>query len=118
MPEGYVRLVGVARHSARNGERVEVEIDLGTTGHVYTALDNEPPDVTLIRIEREQELINQINAITLRADRAEKRVKLFERELLAVTARDSTFIADLADEVGKRLFNSLLRLVLRAHEQE
>ena len=101
--KGKIRLHGIATHHATKGDRVEVEIDLGTTSDFITALENEPPDVTLIRIERERELMEEVNALTMRAQHLEKQNRLLERELAMITGESSLFIAELASEIATRL---------------
>lgn len=105
--EGKVRLYGTATHRALEGDRVEIEVDLGTTGHIYTALENEPPDVTLVRVTREQELVGEMSALRLELDRIKKRNSLLERELSAVTAEDSEFMRSLGKVVADELFSHL-----------
>lgn len=103
--EGKIRLKGVALHPAKKGNYVEVEIDLGTSGDFFIALENEPPDVTLVRVTREQELIAEANSYRLRLDGAERHAEHLRRELKAVTAEDSEFMRSLGKIVADELFS-------------
>jgi hypothetical protein len=103
--KGTVRIVGIATKSAREGDLAEVEVDLGTTSDFLTALPNEPPDVTLIRSEREQELVAQLNAANLSLQREQRRSTLLEQQLSTVTSENSQFIENLAEIIaGKLMF--------------
>jgi hypothetical protein len=110
--KGTVRISGIAAKNTRKGELAEVEVDLGTTSDFLVALPNEPSDVTLIRAEREQELIGQLNAANLSLQREQRRSTLLEQQLSVVTSENSSFLENLAEIiVGKLMykFGNLLR---------
>jgi hypothetical protein len=108
--KGTVRVSGIATETAHKGEPTEVEVDLGTTSDFLTALPNEPPDVTLIRSEREQKLVAQLNAANLSLQREQRRSTLLEKELSTI-GEDWRFVENLAEIIVGKLTYRFGRLL-------
>jgi len=93
---------------AKEGDVAEVEVDLGTTKDFLTALPNEPPEITIIRYERENELLAQLNSASLALQREQAQRQLIEEQVREVTVNSEEFMETLTSSLTDKLFTRFI----------
>jgi hypothetical protein len=116
MTDKKVRIRGVALYNAKRGTATEVEVDLGYNGDFLESLPLEPPEVTLIRVQREQELNAKVNVANLNYQREKERNKLLQQELTRVAGEieGAKFLDELAKKIADEVFERIIRTMSSA----